>query len=83
MEKGTGTKIVLPNEFADEIKSNPDLSFNEAFSPDLFADYPGFEAFKAGLKDDSYGKKTFLPSETLLTLLPYPLLVGLSRKSSE
>lgn len=29
---GTGPKIVLPNRFAEEIRSNPSLNFPKAFS---------------------------------------------------
>lgn len=51
---GTGPKIVVPNRFADELKSHDALSFNEAFAKDFFADYPGFEAHRQGLQDDSF-----------------------------
>jgi len=50
---GTGPKIVVPNRFADELKSHESLNFNEAFAKDFFADYPGFEAHRQGLQDDS------------------------------
>lgn len=55
---GTGPKIILPNRFADELKANESLSFNEAFQKDFFHEYPGFEPLKQGLKDDSLIQET-------------------------
>ena len=51
---GTGPKIVLPNRFADEMKNQPDVNFAGAFAKDFFTDYPGFEAFKLALEDESF-----------------------------
>ncbi|KAI1135172.1 cytochrome P450 [Hypoxylon sp. FL0543] len=45
----TGPKIVLPHKYAGEIKSRPELDFNEAFRKDFFAHYPGFDGFRASL----------------------------------
>ncbi|KAK5128354.1 hypothetical protein LTR85_003022 [Meristemomyces frigidus] len=50
---GTGPKIVVPNRFADELKSHDALNFNEAFAKDFFAEYPGFEAHRQGLQGDN------------------------------
>ncbi|KAI4595736.1 hypothetical protein KJ359_006727 [Pestalotiopsis sp. 9143b] len=55
---GTGPKIVLPNRFADELRNNPHLNFNKAFSKDFFTNYPGFEPFAQGLKDDTLIQET-------------------------
>ncbi|KAL4917993.1 cytochrome P450 [Aspergillus aurantiobrunneus] len=41
----TGPKIVLPGEFADEIRNQPDLHFKKAISNEFFGTYPGFEPF--------------------------------------
>lgn len=46
---GTGPKIVLPNRYANEVKNNPHLSLDKAFSKDLFTHYPGFEGLREGL----------------------------------
>lgn len=51
---GSGYKIVVPNRFADEIKSNPNCNFNEAFKQDLFPDYPGMDGNREGLRDDTF-----------------------------
>jgi len=51
---GSGYKIILPSKYADEVKSRPELNFNEAFRHDLFPDYPGMEGNREGLKDDSF-----------------------------
>ena len=53
---GTGYKTVVPNRFANELKSNPDLSFSEAFAMDFQAHYPGFD----GLRQQPVGDK-FIP----------------------
>jgi len=45
---GTGPKIVLPNNYVDEVKSLPQLSFNKNVQIDFFANYPGFEPFRVG-----------------------------------
>ena len=50
----TGPKIVLPNHFAEELKSHPSLSFTGAFKRDFFSDYPGFEGFKHTLDDGKF-----------------------------
>ncbi|KAH8198925.1 hypothetical protein TruAng_006886 [Truncatella angustata] len=55
---GTGPKIVLPNKFADELRNNPHLNFNKAFAKDFFTNYPGFEPFAQGLKDDTLIQET-------------------------
>jgi len=46
---GTGPKIVLPNKFAEELRTRAELDFNEAFREDFFAHYPGFDGFRASL----------------------------------
>ncbi|KAH8886196.1 ent-kaurene oxidase, partial [Thozetella sp. PMI_491] len=51
---GTGPKIVLPNRYANELRSHASLNFNKAFSKDFFVNYPGFEPFRQGLEDDSF-----------------------------
>src|SRR3954465_5975437 len=51
---GTGPKIVLPNRYADEVRNHPSLNFNKAFSKDFFVNYPGFDPFRQGLKDDTF-----------------------------
>jgi cytochrome P450 len=43
---------VLPNRFADEVRSREGLSFPKAFEKEFCIDYPGFEAHKQGLADD-------------------------------
>jgi hypothetical protein len=48
---GTGYKIVLPSRFANEIKNNGHMSFNEAFQKEFPTNYPGFDAFTETLKD--------------------------------
>ena len=45
-------QIVLPNRFADELRSLEELSFPKAFQTDFFTEYPGFEAYAHGLKND-------------------------------
>lgn len=55
---GTGPKIILPNRFADELRNNPHLNFNKAFAKDFFTNYPGFEPFAQGLKDDTLIQET-------------------------
>lgn len=50
---GTGPKLVVPNRFADELKSDDRLNFTEAMAKDFFPDYPGFEAHKQGLDKNS------------------------------
>ncbi|TRX96044.1 hypothetical protein FHL15_003186 [Xylaria flabelliformis] len=39
---GTGPKLVLPHRFAEELKTNENLSHNGAFAKDFFVGYPGF-----------------------------------------
>ena len=51
---GTGYKIIVPNRFADELKSHPSLNFNEAFAKDLFVEYPGFDGTRQGLQDETF-----------------------------
>ncbi|OJJ55238.1 hypothetical protein ASPSYDRAFT_71738 [Aspergillus sydowii CBS 593.65] len=41
----SGPKLVLPGEFADEIRNNPHLSFQQAVSKEFFGTLPGFEPF--------------------------------------
>lgn len=47
----TGPRLIVPNRFADELKNNKNLGFDEAFDKDYFPDYPGFEPVKEVLKD--------------------------------
>ncbi|EGP85637.1 unnamed protein product [Zymoseptoria tritici ST99CH_1E4] len=47
----SGYKVVVPNRFADELKSHPDLSFNEAFQEPFFH-LPGFEDQYQALQND-------------------------------
>lgn len=51
---GTGPKIVVPNQFADELKGHAALNFPLAFAKDLFAWIPGFEGIRQGLQDDTF-----------------------------
>ena len=51
---GSGYKVIVPNRFAEELKSHPSLNFNEAFAKDFFAKYPGFDGMRQGLEDDSF-----------------------------
>ncbi|KAI1849674.1 hypothetical protein JX265_008011 [Neoarthrinium moseri] len=55
---GTGPKIVLPNRFADELRNHPHMNFPKAFAKDFFTNYPGFEPFEQGLKDDTLIQET-------------------------
>jgi len=55
---GTGPKIVLPNRYAEEMRSDPNLSFDKAFSKDFFVNYPGFDAHRMGLADDNIFQDT-------------------------
>ncbi|KAI1780930.1 cytochrome P450 [Hypoxylon cercidicola] len=55
---GTGPKIVLPNRYADELRNHPSLNFNKAFAKDFMINYPGFEAHRLGLRDDSLIQET-------------------------
>ncbi|KAI2463503.1 cytochrome P450 [Annulohypoxylon bovei var. microspora] len=55
---GTGPKIVLPNQFADELRNHPSLDFNRAFSKDFLVNYPGFEAVRVGLSGDELIQET-------------------------
>lgn len=43
-------KIIVPSRFAEELKSHPDLDFQEATAKDFFVDIPGFDGIKAGLR---------------------------------
>ncbi|KAI9149937.1 Cytochrome P450 monooxygenase adrA [Paramyrothecium foliicola] len=43
----TGPKIVLPGKFADEIRNDPRMNFQEAIHKQFFGSYPGFEVFAA------------------------------------
>ena len=43
--------IVLHPRYIDEVKSHPDLLFDEANRKAFFAGYPGFEAFDATGKE--------------------------------
>ena len=40
---GTGPKIVLPNQYVDELRNHNRLSFTKAFAPDFFHNIPGFD----------------------------------------
>ncbi|KAM5343742.1 hypothetical protein ACJ41O_012279 [Fusarium nematophilum] len=51
---GTGAVVVLPNNFANEVRNNPHLSFNRFFDKDFFVKYPGFEAYQTGYKDGTF-----------------------------
>ncbi|KAI0181565.1 cytochrome P450 [Hypoxylon sp. FL1284] len=55
---GTGPKIVLPNRYAEELRNHPSLDFNKAFAKDMMIHYPGFEAPRLGLRDDSVIQET-------------------------
>jgi hypothetical protein len=54
VQTGTNWKIVVPNRFAQELKNNRDLSFNEAHTRDSFTRYPGLEPFKEILENDTF-----------------------------
>jgi cytochrome P450 len=45
-------QIVLPNRFADEIRSREELNFPKAFEKEFFVNYPGFDGHRQGLIDD-------------------------------
>ena len=45
---GTGSKFVLPNRFADELKSDPRLSSTDGLAKDFFPSYSGFEPLRLG-----------------------------------
>jgi hypothetical protein len=49
----SGYKIVVPNRFAEELRSDPNLSLNENFAKDFFIEYPGFDGHRQGLRDGS------------------------------
>jgi hypothetical protein len=49
----SGYKIVVPNRFAEELRSDPNLSLNENFAKDFFINYPGFDGHRQGLRDGS------------------------------
>lgn len=51
---GSGYKVIVPNHFANELKSHPNLNFNEAFAKDFFVHYPGFDGMLQGLKDGTF-----------------------------
>ena len=51
---GTGPKIILPNKFAEELKTHPDLNFNKAVLPDFFTELRGFEPFKLASEDEQF-----------------------------
>ena len=50
----SGYKIIVPDRFADELKSHPDLNFNEAFAKDFPVHYPGFDGVTQGLQDGTF-----------------------------
>lgn len=50
----TGPIIVLPNNFAHEVRNNPHLSSNSFFDQDFFVRCPGFEAYKTGYQDGTF-----------------------------
>ncbi|KAF2159812.1 hypothetical protein M409DRAFT_29810 [Zasmidium cellare ATCC 36951] len=54
VQTGTNWKIVVPNRFAQELKNNPDLSFNDAHARDSFTSYPGLEPFREILENDTF-----------------------------
>jgi hypothetical protein len=54
VQTGTYWKIVVPNRFAQELKNNRDLSFNEAHTRDSFTSYPGLEPFREIFKNDTF-----------------------------
>lgn len=51
---GSGYKIIVPNRFANELRSHPSLNFNEAFAKDFFVNYPGFDGHRQGLQDERF-----------------------------
>ncbi|KAI5925952.1 cytochrome P450 [Camillea tinctor] len=55
---GTGPKIVVPNRFANELRSHPSLNFNKAFAKDFPINYPGFEPHKQGITHDHLVQET-------------------------
>ncbi|KAI8627734.1 cytochrome P450 [Xylariaceae sp. FL1651] len=55
---GTGLKIIVPNRFADELRSNPALNFNKAFIHDFFPQYPGMEPLAEFSSHDSVTAET-------------------------
>lgn len=51
---GTEWQIMIPAQWADEMKSHPDLHFHDAHALELLPYYPGFEAFKVGIDEGSF-----------------------------
>lgn len=64
---GTGPKIIVPNRYAHELRNNPALNFNNAFSHDFFPQYPGMEPLKEFSAHDS------ITAETIRTKLTQSL----------
>ncbi|KAJ5192838.1 hypothetical protein N7449_008980 [Penicillium cf. viridicatum] len=59
---GTGTKIVLPNRFVEDIKNNPQLSLVDAIHKEFFASYYAFRPYAAS-------KTAFVMTEVVRTKL--------------
>lgn len=51
-------QVVFPNRFAEELRKREELSFNGAAVVDFFPSYPGFEAAKFILAEDSIIQQT-------------------------
>lgn len=49
---GAGYRIILPNRFADELRSHPDLSFNDFTRKQIHADFYGFDGIREAVRDD-------------------------------
>ncbi|CAA9957832.1 Ent-kaurene oxidase [Pyrenophora teres f. maculata] len=47
-----GGVVILPVDWAHDVRNNPHLSLNEAMRADFHAGYPGFEPYTAGFADD-------------------------------
>jgi hypothetical protein len=50
----SGYKVVVPSRYAEELKSHPNLNFNESFAEEFFVDYPGFEPHRQGLRNGNF-----------------------------
>ncbi|CAK3827680.1 Dihydromonacolin L monooxygenase [Lecanosticta acicola] len=50
----SGWRIVLPHRFADEIRTNPNLTFNEILHVEFPTTLPGWEGISEGVRRDEF-----------------------------
>ncbi|KAH7055785.1 cytochrome P450 [Macrophomina phaseolina] len=77
----TGHVIILPPEYANEIRNSPHLDFSKVVAKFVTADIPGFEGFRSGLNDIPAVLdicKIHLTRELSNTLEPLPQECGLA-----